>query len=151
MVTLDSPFLPTIGQIFLDAVLFLAIWILYRRIRHLDPGKIDYLVHRLDENARLIRELDANLREKERISNELADLLERTSKRDKASGSPSGAPPGEDRKRNVRDLAVSMWADGKDIQEISLATGLFPGEIELLIDLSRPSTAKEMPKGPPRS
>ncbi len=151
MAILDSPFLPAIGQIFLDAVLFLAFWILYRRIRHLDPEKIDYLADRIDESARLIRELDANLREKGRISSELADLLERISKRDKTSAPPNGVSTGEDRKRNIRDLAVSMWADGKDIQEISLATGLFPGEIELLIDLSRPSAAKETPKGPPRS
>ncbi len=131
---IDSSFL-TIAQIFLDIVLLILFFLVYRRIRTLNPKRIDELLTALKETEDLGKRLDHILKEKKELVKHIEGAISKAGSIKTASSSNLNTEiQGEELNRT---RVITLWKQGKTPEEIAKATGLSSGEIEIIISLAR--------------
>lgn len=102
-----------ISQIFLDIVLLLSVLIIYRRLKKLDPEKIQEtysILEKSKDNIETIKEtlaiLEKNLKEKEKLTKDLQKIISELKKETK----PQIKEYISDKEENIKDY-VSLSAD----------------------------------------
>ncbi len=120
-------------QLAVDAILFILILFLYRKIGAFDQTKLANTLKALEKGQKLCRDLEKNIEEKARLVKEISGLIETP------ATNPVDAPPHDpgSHGNRAKELAVRLWKEGMSIERISRETGLQPGEIELLTGLSK--------------
>ncbi len=116
-------------QLFLDAILFSLLFLIYRRIKALDPERSGHILNALKEGERLCQVLEKNLEEKAALVKELKGYLDI---QDQGANRNPDNPEAD-----TRSEALKLHMQGLDIKEISRRTGLSQGEVEVVISLAR--------------
>ncbi len=120
-------------QLAVDAILFILILFLYRKIGAFDQARLAKTLKALGKAQKLCHDLEKNVEEKARLVEEISELVKTRPATN--SGGASKAPGNQENR--TRKLALKLWKEGMSIEKITRETGLQPGEIELLTGLSK--------------
>ncbi len=125
---MDHTTLLVVVQLFLDAVLFTLLFLIYRRLKALDPLRTGRILDALQEGKKLCDDLEKNLKEKAALVEELKACIRQ---------GREASPGQQDNRSDRRDEILMLHEKGVDAREISRRTGLPLGEVEVLISLAK--------------
>ncbi len=119
-------------QIILDLVLILIVLFLLRRISSFDAGKLETLLKTLKESHELCEQLNQTVAKNAQIAGNIQRIMDETGKmeHDKATKSATNTNT-----LTLNEKVRQMWRNGASVDEISDATGLAKGEIEVMTSL----------------
>ncbi len=136
---LTIPVLLAGAQVVLDIVLILIVLILLRRVSNFDIEKFSEIVSALKESEELCRRLNSTVEEQSRIAANIQDIVS-ASKSDTRNSTRMRQAD----ETGLQARVLDMWRNGMGIEEISDATGLGKGEVELITALAKESGGEYM-------
>ncbi len=140
-IPLTFPVLFAAVQIVLDMVLILIVLFLLKRISSFDPRKLEMLIDTLKESRQLCDQLGKTVAE----NAEIASNIERLVKHHKGQTSTDRGQRQGQEVGTIHEQVLRLWQHGKTIDEISDATGLGRGEVEVITSLAGQQRVKGQP------